>query len=320
MKSSEPSEPQLHSGQQPLSPSAVSLTLLTVALWGGTPVAISYSVDVLPPIAVAGLRFVLAAVFMLFWCKWEGSSLALKPGQWWPSFITGFLLFLQISLFHVGVAMSSSSHGTLFINTFIFWVIGIEHFVTKAHRMNVRKTVGLAFAALGVLLLLIMTGKVSGGSPQNARDVATITGDIILLGSGCLLGIKVLYTKYAVSKVEPGKLIFWHDVVGVFFFAVYSLLFERFDDAKMTVPAFWGLMYQGVVVAGFCFAVQAQLLRKHAASQLSVYSFATPLFGITLAVLFRGDVLSPWLLAAVVGVAGGIYMVNSGENRVAKTG
>ncbi len=33
--------------------------------------------------------------------------------------------------------------------------------------------------------------------------------------------------------------------------------------------------------------------------------------GITIAVLLRGDVLSPWLLASVVCVASGIYLVNS---------
>jgi drug/metabolite transporter (DMT)-like permease len=40
-----------------------------------------------------------------------------------------------------------------------------------------------------------------------------------------------------------------------------------------------------------------------------VFSFATPVFGVWLAVLLRGDVLSPWLLAAGGGVAAGILLV-----------
>ena len=144
----------------------------------------------------------------------------------------------------------------------------------------------------------------------NADDVSLI-GDLIVLGSAVLLGIKVVYTKIALRTVEAGKLIFWHDIVGIGLFAAYSLCFEDFAISKVRGPALWGLVYQGFVVAGFCFAVQATLLRKHVASQLAVFSFTTPLFGILLAKLFRGDHLSPWLWVSALCVAVGILMVNA---------
>ena len=52
-------------GRQPIGASSASLALLTSMLWGGTPVAIKYSQDVLPPLAVAAIHFALAALFML---------------------------------------------------------------------------------------------------------------------------------------------------------------------------------------------------------------------------------------------------------------
>lgn len=305
-------------GPPPLGVTATALSVLMVALWGGTPVAIKYSVVVLPPIAVAGIRFGLAAVFMLFWCRVTGHGLRLQKGQVLPTVVLGLLLFVQISLFHVGVQQSNSSHSTLLINTFVFWVAGIEHFITRTDRLSPLRFAGLAIAAAGVALLLSATGRAESTAAASLTvDAPTLGGDFLVMLSASLLAVKIIYTKQAVKAVEPGKLIFWHDVVGVILFTAATLLFE--DPHLQTItdfsqpdalPAIGGLLYQGLVVAGFCFAMQAYLLRRYSASQISVFAFATPLFGIVFAVLLRGDPLSPWLFAAGMLVAVGIGLVN----------
>ncbi len=301
---------------QPLGTTSIGLALMTSALWGGTPVAISYSVDTLPPIGVAAIRFVLAALFMVVWCRWQRTELRLRPGQLKPVLIAGVLLFAQIGLFHLGIHQSNSSHASLFINTFVFWVVAIEHFVTRNTRLTSQKILGLIIAAAGVALILVKNEPSDPTAISESKliplgfDQASLQGDAILLASAFLLGVKICYTKHALKTVEPGKLIFWHDVVGVVLFAAYSLAFEEIAIAGFNTPAVWGLLYQGLAVAGLCFAVQTQLLRKHAAAKISVFSFTTPLFGIVFAWLFRGDLLSPWLIVSGVCVAVGIVMVH----------
>jgi drug/metabolite transporter (DMT)-like permease len=139
--------------------------------------------------------------------------------------------------------------------------------------------------------------------------VATLAGDLLLLLSALLLAIKVIYTKHAVRTVPPGTLTLWHDVIGVALFIGWSAAFEHADWRRVDAATVWALLFVGVVVSGFCFAAQAWLLQKHSASLVSVFSFATPVFGVLLAVLLRGDVLSPWLLTAGVSVAVGILLV-----------
>ena len=313
MSHTESSTPIATGSMQPLGAVSLGLTLLTVALWGGTPTAVKYSLEALPVMAIACVRFAMAAVFMIVWLRFEGTRLKLEPGQGGPALVMGLLLFAQIALFTLAIEMSNASHSTLFINTFIFWVVGIEHFITRSERLSTRKIVGLIVAAVGVLLVLT---RAEGGAPGESVsavnvDAPNVWGDVVMLGSAMVLGVKVIYTKQAVKTVEPGKLIFWHNVIGVMLFGAWSLAFENATLDKLTPPAVWGLLYQGVVVAGFCFAVQAYLLKKHSASKISVFSFATPLFGTTIAVLFRGDELSPWLAAAAVCVAAGILIVST---------
>jgi len=286
---------------------AVALSLLTAALWGGTAVGSAFALDALPPIAVGGLRFALAAVFMIGWCRWERSPLSLQPHQWAPSVISGVLLFFQIATFNWGQTRTTSSHTSLFINTYIFWVAAYEHFITRAFRMNWRQLAGLVVAAAGVLILV--SSSAAPAKHSIGMDTPTLLGDAIMLLSGFILGVKVIQTKHAVRTVPPGTLTLWHDVIGVALFAIYSTTFEVIDPSRVTMATVWSLLFIGLAVSGFCFAGQAWLLQRHSASIVSVFSFATPLFGVVLAVLLRGDALSPWLLAAGGCVAVGIVLV-----------
>jgi drug/metabolite transporter (DMT)-like permease len=292
----------------PVGLRVASLAILTAALWGGNPVAVSYSIDTLPPIAVAAVRFGMATIFMLFWCRWEGCGLHLRSGQHVPAFLAGFGMFLQISLFNIGMSMSSSSHGAMLIPTYVFWVHLIEHFVTRSDVLSRKKLVGLSIATVGVLLIFWTTNRLdhSGGA-----DPPSLAGDLILLASAVVLSIKVVYVKHALQVVESGKLIFWHDLVGVVLFMGWSLTFEEISLSGFTATTCTALVYQGVFVAGLCFAVQAVLLRHHSASQIAAFSFVTPICGVLLGVLFRGDSVSPWLLVSTACVALGIRVIHS---------
>uniref|UniRef100_A0A7C2NWU2 DMT family transporter n=1 Tax=Schlesneria paludicola TaxID=360056 RepID=A0A7C2NWU2_9PLAN len=288
-----------------MTAASAGLTLLTVALWGGNPVATRFSVDALPPVTVSGLRFLMATGVMLGWCWLEGVSFRVTRRQVVPILVAGTMLFLQITTFTIGAAWTSSSHTSLLVNTFVFWVVGIEHFITRTHRLTPTSTAGLLLAAAGAAALL-------WDAPGSARqaDPPSLAGDAIMLLSALLLGLKFVYTKRVLAVIGPTELIFWHDIVAVVQFAIAACLLERPEFAQVPWPAWLGLMYQGLLVGGVCFALQAHLLKQHSASQIAVFSFLTPLFGIVLGMLFRGDQLSSGLVLSGLTVATGIYLVN----------
>jgi drug/metabolite transporter (DMT)-like permease len=285
---------------------AAAVCLLTAALWGGTAVAVSFSVDQVPPILAAAIRFTLAAAFMLAWCLARGVAVGLQTGEGRIALIAGALLFVQIGVFHLGIARSSSSHATVLINTYVFGVAAVEHFLLGTHRLTRGKLAGLAVAAAGGLLILFT----ASSAPASGRDEPTLIGDLLLVASSATLCVKVIYIKHAVRHIEPTRLILWHDLIGVVLFFAWSAAFEGLRVGPLRAATVLGLLYQGVIVGGFCFGVQAVLLRKYAASQVAIFSVATPLFGILFAHLFRGDPLSPWLLLSAASVTAGIALVN----------
>jgi len=308
------------SAQQPLGLTTAALCVLMSALWGANSVAVKFSTVDIPAMATALIRFAMASVFLLFWCRWEGVSLSLKRSQFPSVLIAGSLLFAQIGTFHLGVSQSSSSHATLFVNTYVFWVVALEHFVMRVGRLSWSRMLGLLIAGSGVLLIVLADPQ--RGSAPTSGDSTTLLGDALLLTSGFLLGVKIIYTKHALQVIKPGALTFHSGLVGVLLFAASTTLFEGVDLLAATptvirkfavenTSSLLGLLYQGVVVAGFCFALSTLLLRKHAASKISVFSFASPLFGLTFSVWLRGDLLSPWLAVAAVCVIVGIWLVTA---------
>lgn len=293
------------SEQRPIDPLAAGLALLCAALWGGTAVAIRFTQDALPPVATAAWRFLLSCGFLYGWCLWENVPLRLRRGQLGPVLAVGGLLFVQIALFHLGLTRTNSAHGSVLIGSFPVAVAVVAHFSLAGDRLSWSKAAGIALATVGVVVLV-------GGaetSPDSAADPATLLGDLLVLTSSILLAVKTVYTKHALAQIEPGKLLFWSNLCGTALMFAYSGLREQTDYTRLNTTAIAGLLYQGLVVAGFCFAMWTALLRRHRASELAVFSFAQPLFGIAFGYLLRGDSLGGELLLGTAAVALGILLV-----------
>lgn len=314
---SETAAPALLAGTRRLTPAATALALTTAFFWGGTAVSNQFAVDQLPPLFVGGLRFVMAGLFMLPWCLIEGAPIRITRPQWRPVLIMSVLLLLQIGSFNIGGKWSTSSHASLFVNTYIFWVAGIEHFVMKTIRLRPKAILGLAIAGAGVAALLMSTAKPAAIATKGL-DAPSLIGDLILLASGFILAGKVLYTKEAVRTIAPATVIMWHDFLGAGLFFIASALTEPVLTVVPNSSTIWALLYGGFIVSGFCFGAHAWQLRRYGASQISVFSFTTPVFGVGLGVLLRGDALSPWLLIGGLAVAIGITLVNLPEGSEAE--
>jgi drug/metabolite transporter (DMT)-like permease len=294
------------SDSRPLPWRATLLCILLSTLWGGTPVSIRISGDGVPPLFGAAIRFWLASLFMLVWCGVRGERLLPRRGEWGPCAWLGLFLCAQIALYHLGVAATNASHAALFINSFIFWVAIIEHFVTGHDRLTGVRWIGMACAATGVCTVLLTANEaVTGdGTPP------TLWGDLVTAFSAFLLGVKIVFTKRATRTVPPGTLILWHDVIGATLLLGLAMSFETLEVERLTTPCVLALLYQGLAVGGFCFGAQTMLLERYSASRVTAFNAATPVWGVAIAVLLLNDPLSPWLFVAAGAVATGIVLIN----------
>ena len=146
---------------------------------------------------------------------------------------------------------------------------------------------------------------------QGASKLAPkpLTGNMMLILSAMLLGVRQVYTRWLVQSIEPTRTVVWQMAWSVPLFFVIAAISEPPVYGSVTRQAVAAIAYQGAVVAGICFIVWAELLKRHPAGTLSMFAFLVPITGIALSSYFFGEPLRVTLLAGGVLVLAGVYAV-----------
>lgn len=304
--------PPADAERMPITFGAATLAILCAVLWGGLAVAVRNTQEALPPLATAGFRFAIPTALLALTAPWRSVALAVAPRQLFAILPVGLLLFVQIGTFHFGLAHTNSAHGSVLIGSYPVFVALAAHFALRGDRVSMMKLAGLTTAFAG--LLSIVAGSTQSPDALTAADPATLRGDAVILFSSMLIGVNTVLSKRALQSVGVYQLLFWSNLLATSLFFATSLVLEADVSWRMTPRAAWGLFYQGAVVAWFCFLLWTTLLRRHRASQVSVFGFAQPLCGIAFGVWLRGDPMTLELAFGGVLVAAGIVLV-AGANR-----
>jgi len=278
---------------------AGSLALLAVVLWGGNSVSIKIGLEGMPPVAMAGARFLLGALTVAVGALFSGISIRVPTARWIGLAGLGLLFCVQIGLLNVGTHLTNASRSTVLICTYPFFTAFFAHFLIPGDRLSSSKVMGLLLSFAGVALIF-----------AESLGTGFLLGDALVLISGMLLGLRQVVIKRLVSGLHPFQVVFWQATLSLPVFAVASALFEREMVWELSSSVIGAVVFQGVVIAGFCFILMASLLRRHRASTLGAFGFVTPVVGVLLSVLLLGEELSPLLAASLLLVAIGIVVVN----------
>jgi drug/metabolite transporter (DMT)-like permease len=135
------------------------------------------------------------------------------------------------------------------------------------------------------------------------------TGNTLLILSALLLGVRQIYTRWLVQRIEPTRTVVWQMALSVPLFLAIAVVSEPPVYGSVTKQAVAAISYQGVIVAGMCFIIWAELLKRHAAGTLSMFAFLVPITGIALSSFFFGEPMRLTLLAGGILVLLGVYAV-----------
>ena len=279
----------------------IALALLLAFLWGGNSLAIKVGLQDFPPMALAFLRFVIGLVVIGGWALFRRIPLKLRRGELPRLLLLTTIFILQIICLNTGTLYTSASRSTIFINVYPFFTALFAHFWIPGERLSVTKTLGIVVAFSGVFVTV---------APELGQGETSVIGDIIVLVSGCFLGLRVVVTKLLIQSIHPYRLLAWLLTLSLPFYATASFVVEHGEPMQLTLSAALALLYQGGVIAGFCFLAWTAILERYSASKLVVLFFATPLSGVLFSHLILGDELTLSLLGGAALVAAGIYLVN----------
>ncbi len=287
------------SASRPIDALGIAVSLFCCLLWAGNSVAIKFTVPPLPAFACAGLRFALALPLIWLACRYEGDRLAV-PRRYWPLLLLGGLFnFAQIGSFTLGTSWTAAGRATTLINVHPL-VVAPLGMVVLGERLPLRALVGAVLAVVGVAIVLKDSAAVTSG---------LMVGDLVVLGSGLFLGAYIVYQKLCLRWVRPLPYLFWNLALSVPCFAVVSVALEELPAGPLPVSALVGLAYQAFVVSAGGFVLWMWLLRRYAATVLSVFGLTTPVMGIVLGHLLLDEPLTSGLLSGCALLVCGLYLV-----------
>ncbi|MDP7549387.1 MAG: DMT family transporter, partial [Alphaproteobacteria bacterium] len=215
----------------------------------------------------------------------------------WPGLlILGFLFTTQIAMMNFGINLTSGASAAVMTGTFPLFAGLFAHFMIPGDRLTAGKVAGLLIAFLGVGLVL------TGGQMPKELSRAGV-GDLIVLASTILLGGRMIWTARLVSRIEPVRVVIWQMLLSLGVFATGAALWEEISWPEVGWMPIGALIYQGAVIAGLGFMVNAWLIKRYSPTVMVSFSFISPVSGVLLSAWLLGDVLT-WDLAVGAAAVG----------------
>ena len=284
---------------------AISLLVLCCAFWGFQQILIKSTVDEVPPLWQASLRMAGATLLLWLWCQVRGVSLFARDGTLKGGLLAGLLFAGEFCFIYLGLQHTSASRLTVFLYTSPFVVALLLPRFVPSETLKRMQWIGLviAFAAVAIAF--------SEGFLHSSPVAGQWKGDAMGLAAGILWGLTTLTIRSTtLANASPEKTLFYQVGVTALVAPVLSLALGETWSLNYSVQAWGSLGLQTAVGAFASYLTWMWLLRHYPATQMSSFTFLTPVFALVFGVLLLDEQLTLQLTLALVGVAVGIVLVN----------
>ena len=271
----------------------IALALLVVAVWGTNFTVIKVALAELPPLLFACLRFtfmLLPAVFVLKRPRVKWRYLA----------IYGFLIgFGQFGLMFIAMQRDvTPGLASLIVQMQVFFTIGL--FVWRAgERLRPYHWVALLLGFAGLATIMAYTD-----------------GSTTPLGVALMLAAAASWAggNLAARIADPADMlafVVWSSLFAAPPLLVLSLLSEGWDAVAGSLGgAGWGswaaVLYNAAGAGIFGYVAWGWLLQRHQAASVMPMALLVPVFGMTVSLLWLGEPLPLWKVAAAALVISGL--------------
>ena len=292
------------SSRQALEGKASGIMLGLCVLWGLQQVVLKLAAADISAMMQIALRSGLSALMVYPMIK-----LAKGTSLWGRDYLpagvlVGVLFAAEFFLVAQALRFTSASHTVVLLYTApIFVALGL-HWKLPSERLSVIQWSGIALAFLGIVIaFLFRPSAVADGS-------ASLWGDALALLAGVLWAATTIAVRLSKLAEAPATQTLFYQL-----FIAFLLLFPlSFLLGQATIHwsalSISSLLFHTVAVSLGSYLIWFWLLRKYLASQLGVFSFLTPIFGMCFGVMFLNEQLELNFLVGTGFVLAGVMVVS----------
>ncbi len=275
----------------------VVMAFFIVVLWGLNFVALKIAVLSLPPIFLAGLRFLLISIPWIFFVE--------KPKVSKRQFITLPITLgvLQYSLLYYGMStgLSAGLSAVILQTQSFFTVIMSTILIKEKPRLN--EILGLLIGALGVMILLI-----------NNNGDFKIEAVLIILAAAISWGIANIQLKN-LGNVNMVSFLIWISPFAAIVLFIISFILEydlvlNIDFSNVEIKVFLSIFYTAYLSTVIGFTMWQYLLNKYKSVQITPYGLLVPVTGSIFGYIILSEVLEIYQIIAGIVIIIGLMVIS----------
>jgi drug/metabolite transporter (DMT)-like permease len=282
---------------------AIAIVVTLCLLWGLSQVSIKVANRGVSPLFQAAVRSLISVSLVALWARFRGLPLIHRDRTLVQGLVIGLMFGTEFVFVYLGLYYTTASHAVVFLYTAPLFVALGAHWLLPAEPLTPRKGVGLVLAFLGVLA----TFWDSFHYPTRLQ----LLGDLLSLTAGFLWAATSLYLKRVVrTSMTPSQMLFYQLGFSAVQLSVMSVLLEAQPIKDPSPLVLASLAYQGIIVAFASYLLWFWLIQVYPVSDISGFTFFTPIFGILLGGVLLQEPLTMALLVGGGLVTTGMALVN----------
>jgi drug/metabolite transporter (DMT)-like permease len=277
--------------------------------WGSTYAAIRIAIDTMPPLLMAGARFLLAGTVLYAIMRLRGEP-APQRRHWGTTALIGLLL---PTIGNGGVTMAErtvpSAIVALLVAMVPMWMVLLEWLRPGGTRPTGRTILGLVIGFAGIVLL-VGPGSLAGGERVDPVGAGIVTVGALAWAFGSIWSRSAALPKNAL--VATGMEMAWG---GLWLLLAGTLRGELgvLDPSAFTTRSVLAFAYLVVVGSLIGFSAYIWLLGVSTPARVSTYAYVNPLVAVLLGWALLDEPLSGRVLAAAAIIVAAVAVITLGK-------
>ncbi len=282
-------------------------------IWGSTYLAIRFSLETLPPLLTAGIRFLIAGAVLYTLARRQG---AVSPtrAQWRSAVLLGFILFVlnNGSLMWAETRVSSGM-AALLIATVPIWMVLLGWLAFRGERPGRQVFTGLLVGLVGVILLV---------RPGETGQAVDTLGALALLFAAFAWALGSLLSRRLDTPKSPLLGAGMNLIAGSAILMVVSAVtgeMAAFNPLAVSLKSALSVVYLAIFGSIIAFGAYMWLLSTVPANQVATYAYVNPVVAVLLGGLFADEPLTPQTLIAAAVIVTAVVLITTARRRAADT-
>ncbi|HET6232757.1 MAG TPA: drug/metabolite exporter YedA [Longimicrobiaceae bacterium] len=288
---------------------------IVYVIWGSTYLAIAIAIDTIPPLAMAGARFVIAGSVLYAFLRLRGVPNP-EPRQWRAAGIVGALLLVGGNGCVVMAERTvPSGIVALLVATVPLWMVLLEWLRPGGGVRPARRTfVGLAVGFAG-MVLLVGPGELSGGGGVPLGGAAIVFAGSLSWAFGSIWARQAPMPKNPLMATAVEML-----SAGVLLTVIAGATGElsSVGAQAVTLKSLLALGYLIVFGSLVAFSAYVWLLRATTPALVSTYAYVNPVVAVFLGWLVLGEPVTGRTLLAAAVIIAAVAIITIGGKRPAE--